>query len=133
MNIDILDYVNEHEIKDAILSGLKGYAAENAERVISNCGYELATEISNQHLGTDAPLQIAKKCGELIEELSPHLVFSDGGWGRGPSEARRMLDTAVSQHREALGRAALKAIHNLTKSEIVDIVKSGRVTLSVSQ
>lgn len=131
MEIDIMEYVNDAEIKDAILSGLSGYARDNAERIISNAGYSLATDIANAKLDEAAGAKIYDKAVGLLDELSAFTLFDLGGYGRPPSEARQILNSAVRKEADALSAAIRSAIHNLTKREIVDIVKSGAVKVVI--
>lgn len=129
--IDPISYVRAEDIRDAVLEAISGYARDNAERVIGNCGYHLATDIVNEHLGPGAPDQIAARASEVINDLSQHTLFHGGGYGRPASEARKLLDNAVRENKDALSAAVNKAIHNLSKAEIVDIVKSGKVKLVI--
>lgn len=131
MEINIFDYVNDAEIKDAILDGLKGYARDNAERIISNAGYALATDIANAKLDDDAGRKIYDKAVEILGDLSTFTLFDLGGYGRPPSEARQILNSAVRKETDALSLAVRSAIHNLSKREIVDIVKSGAVKVVI--
>ena len=131
MDIDIMEYVNDAEIKDAILSGLKGYARENAERIISNAGHSLATDIANAKLDDEAGEKIYNRAVGLLDELSTFTMFDLGGYGRPPSEARQILNSAIRKETDALSAAVRSAIHNLTKREIVDIVKSGAVKVVI--
>lgn len=131
MQIDIEKYVSRADIEDAILDGIKSYAMENAERVISNCGHHLAEDIVNRHLGDDGKQKIADKAVSVIDELTCFTIFSDGGYGRPASAARSLLDDVVRENKSILSDVVRAAIHNLSKREIVDIVKSGKVKLVV--
>lgn len=131
MDIKILDYVSEDDIKDAILSGIKDYSREEAERIITNAGYRLATDIANAQLDDEAGAKIYAKAVALLDELSTFTLFDLGGYGRPPSDARRILNDAVRQEKDALSYAIRSAIHNLSKREIVDIVKSGAVKIVI--
>lgn len=132
MDIDIMEYVNAEEIKDAILSGLRAYASSEAERVITNAGYELATDIVNKNLGPDAAEDIAKVCKKQIAKLSEYTIFRAADiYGRRDSPAQVMLQQAIRDNKDILDASVKKALHNLTKSEIVDIVKSGKIKLTV--
>lgn len=132
MNIDIMEYVNAEEIKDAILSGLRAYASSEAERVITNAGYELATDIVNKNLGPDAAEDIATVCKKQIAKLSEYTIFRTADiYGRKDSPAQVMLQQSIRDNKDILDAAVKKALHNLTKGEIVDIVKSGKIKLTV--
>ena len=131
MKIDILEYVNDAEIREAIIDGLKQYSKDNAERVISNCGYHLATGIVNEHLGEDAPEKIASQFHAVLKDLSPSTIFDAGGYGRPQSAARTTLDHVVNANKDAIDKAVKTAIHNLTKREIVEIIKSGKVKMVI--
>lgn len=131
MEVNIHDYVSHDEIKEAVLEGIKGYAASNAERVISNCGHHVATDVVNAHLGVGAEADIVIKAKEVIADLSGYTIFDRGGYGRPPSDARKVLDQCVRENKEDLSKAVKAAIHNLSKPEIVDIVKSGSVKLVI--
>lgn len=131
MDIDIHDYVNKDEIKEAILDGLRGYSRDNAERVISNCGHYLATDIVNENLGADAAGKIAEKAAKVIGELSAFTIFDGGGCGRAESAARKSLNNAVRENKDALTVAVRHAIHNLSKRDVIEVIKAGKVKLVV--
>lgn len=131
MEIDIRDYVDDEEIKQAILDGISGYSRDNAERVISNCGHRVATDVVNSSLGVTAEAEIAIKAREVISKLSSFTLFDSGGYGRPESEARKILNQSVLENRDAVSKAVKSAIHNLSKSEIVDIIKSGKVKMVI--
>ena len=123
MNIDIRDYVNDAEIKEAILDGLKSYASSNAERIISNAGHHLATDIVNEKLGVNAEVDIALKTKEVIGELSSYTLFDGGGYGRPPSDARKLLDHCVRENKDSLSQAVKAVMHNLSKRDVMEIIK----------
>lgn len=131
MEVDINEYVNHSEIKEAILDGLKHYAHNNAERIISNAGHHLATDIVNKNLGVNAEADIAIKAREVISELSQYTLFDGGGYGRGPSDARKFLDQCVRENKDDLLKAVKHVIHNLSKRDVMEIIKDGKVKLVV--
>lgn len=131
MEIDIEQYVDRDEIRNAILDGLRGFSRENAERIISNCGHHIATDVANEHLGEDAKQKISEKAISLLDDLSCFTLFDGGGFGRPPSDARKLLDNTVRENKDALSAAVRKALHNLSKRDVMEIVKSGKVKLVV--
>lgn len=131
MDIDITEYVDRDEIRNAILDGLRGFSRENAERIISNCGHHIASDVANEHLGENAKDLISEKAISLLDDLSQYTLFDGGGFGRPPSEARKILDNVVRENKEELSSSVRRAMHNLSKREVVDIVKSGKVKLVV--
>jgi len=131
LSINICDYVNDEDVKEAVLEGLKDYAKSNAERVISNIGYHLATDIVNEKLGEQAEVDIAKKTQEVIEGLSSYTLFDGGGYGRPPSDARKVLDQCVRENKDELRKSVKSLMHNLSKKDLVEIVKEGKVKLVV--
>jgi hypothetical protein len=131
VEIDIFNYVNDAEIKEAILDGIKNYASSNAERVIANAGHHLATDIVNEKLGVNAEVDIALKAKEVISKLSSYTLFDVGGYGRPPSDARKLLDHCVRENKDDLSQAVKSAMHNLSKRDVMEIIKEGKFKMVV--
>lgn len=102
----------------------------SAERIISNIGHHVARSIVDEALGPDALVQIAAKATEVISNLSEFTVFrKPDAWDRGPSPAYVMLNDALKEHQGALNEHVGKLVRQVSKGELLEIMRAGHVTI----
>ncbi len=106
----------------------------NAERIIENIGYAVATKMVAEALGDDANELIRDKAVEVIGKLSEFSVFRrPDAWDRGPTPAFTVLMDAVKANRDLVEKRVRECIHQLSKRDAVEILKSGTIQINPSR
>ena len=116
MEINIMDYVSESEIKESILSAVKekvyNMKSEDIQRIYTNACYTAVTQYSNEIIkekGLD--FSIEEKVKEIIRNLSAFTVFYHGTYGDKNSEAFNLTQQIVKEEKEALREVIKENLH----------------------
>jgi len=97
---------------------------------VGNLAYPMVRRAVDEALGGDAIKLIAEKALEVIDELSPYTVFhAPNVYDREPSEAWKVLQSVVKDNRAAIEARIQHHIHNLSKSDTLEIIRGSKLTI----
>ena len=133
-SIRIEDYLSESDMREIAIDTWRSMCREacngNAERIIENIGHSVAVAMVSEALGDTADQMIRDKAVKVINELSEFTIFRrPDAWDRGPSSAYTVLMDAVKNNSGLVDKKVREAIHNLTKREALEILKSGKIAI----
>lgn len=131
-------YLSEDEKREIAIETWRQMCREacagNAERIIGNIGHEVAIQMVSEALGDDANDLIRDKAVEVIGNLSEFSVFRrPDAWDRGPTPAFTVLMDAVKANRDLVDKRVRECIHQLSKRDAVEILKSGTIQINPSR
>ena len=96
---------------------------------IGNVAYPIVRQAIDEVLGGSAADLITAKALEVINGLSSYTVFhAPNAYDRAPSESWKLLQKAVAENETALRDRVAHHIHNLSKSDALEIIKSSKLT-----
>lgn len=125
IEIDIMDYVSEDEIKDAILGSIANYARQQTEgwytRVLTNVAYhEIFDEIDKELESTTAKEIIKSKVKELISEDNMYGIFRDKRMYGYNSVGQEILEECVKDNRDLINKRVVEKINDYPFRELED-------------
>lgn len=129
------EYLSEDQKREIAIDVWRKMCAKacegDAERIMANIAYHVAAPIVDECLGEDAKDKISARVVEIISQLTEFSVFRrPDAWDREPSPAYRMLMQAVVDNRELVEEKVRGALHNLSKREALEILKSGKILIN---
>lgn len=97
---------------------------------IGNVAYPMVRQAVDEALGGKADELIAQKAVEIIKDLSAYTVFhAPNIYDREPSDSWKLLQKAVIENADLLRERVAHHIHNLSKSDALDIIKGSKLTI----
>ena len=139
MDINILEYLNENEIKEACVTALSDHVRSKfrseaeIERIISNTTYRLIKQEVEKTISCSMEEMIIEKTKAVIDELGSFTVFYKGGYGDKPSKGYLLLEQAVIDNQPLINEAVKEQISKLDftyiQSAIEDRVASAIATI----
>lgn len=127
MEINIMDYVSEDEIKRTILASVENKVREmkesDLERIYTNACYHAVTEASDrliQEKGLEFSLE--SKVKKVIEDLSSFTVFYQGNYPGGRnSKAYNLMQSIVEEEKDLLRSKVKELISKAYKERAADL------------
>lgn len=125
IEINIMDYVSEHEIKDTILESIAGYARHRTEewykRVLTNVAYQEVFDEIDKELGNTTAKEIIKsKVKELINKDDMYGVFRDKQTFGYNSVGQEILEECVKENRDLINKRVVEKINKHPFRELED-------------
>jgi heterodisulfide reductase subunit B len=132
--INIDDYLSEEERRAIAVDVWRGMCAAacdgNAERIISNIGYDVAARMVSEALGEDANELIKAQAIEVIGTLSEFTVFRRPDvWDREASPAYKTLMDAVKANSDLVEKKVRECIAQISKREALEVIKASTLTI----
>lgn len=108
----------------------RDYFTRNHATAIGNITYPMVRELVSEVLGGDADQVIRDKALEVINGLSSYTVFHEPNvYDTKPSPAWALLMKAVEDNREVVEERVRHHLHNLSKNDALEIIKSAKLTI----
>ncbi len=97
ITINVLDYLDEEEIKAMVKDGLAAAIEKDAERILNNAAYQAVWTAVDAALDGNSKEKIINKAVEIINNLTDFSVFrrKGHGWDDHDSIAQAELNRAV--------------------------------------
>ena len=109
------------------------YFERNQSVAIGNVIYPVVRKLVSEVLGEDADDLIREKAIEVIEGLSSYTVFhAPNIYDKQASPAWLLLQKVVTENKDALESAVQHHIHNLSKFDALEIIKSSKLTIETT-
>ena len=100
---------------------------------ISNVAYTIVREAVAEVLGESADDLIRDKAIEVINGLSSYTVFHEPCvYSRKATPAWELLQKVVRDNEAAVQKVVAHHIHNLSKSDTLEIIKGSRLTIQTA-
>ena len=133
--MDIEKYMTEEDMREIAIDEWLRICREacngNAERIIGNIAHDVVSRMVEECLGDSAIDIIKSKAIESIHELSVFTVFRRADvWDRCDSPAYKALMDSVVSKKYLIDKKVELVINSLSKKDALDIIKSGKVTIS---
>lgn len=128
-------YLTEDQMRDIAIeewrSVCRAACNGNAERIIENISYGVATKMVADALGENSNDLIRNRAVEIINGLSEFTVFRrPDAWDRGPTPAFTVLMDAVRANSDLVNKRVRETIHQLTKRDAIEILKAGKIQIN---
>lgn len=125
IEINIMDYVSEDEIKNTILESIASYARQRSEawytRVLTNVAYrEIFDEIDKELENTTSKEIIKSKIKEIISEDNMYGVFRDKHTFGYNSIGQEILEECIKENRDLINKRVVEKINNHSFRELED-------------
>ena len=125
IEINMMDYVSEEEIKDAILESISSYARGCSEewykRVLTNVAYqEVFDEIDKELESTTAKEIIKSKVKEQINKDGIYGIFRDKHTFGYNSIGQEILEECVKDNRDLINKRVVEKINKHSFKELED-------------
>ena len=126
MDIKVEDYLSTEELRqiaaDAFTEAMRNKISEDLDRILSNAAYHAVWQKVDEI--------IAKKAVEVINDLTTFSVFRAPDRFGPSNHCWDVVVASVRKNSDLVDAAVKKAIHNLSKSEAIEILKSGVIQIS---
>jgi len=118
INVDVYDFASEEEIKEAVLTTLKGIVRENYQkeanfdRLLTNLSYSYLFKMVDEQIDGDLGEIIREKTKTAIGDLSAFSVFRrSDAWERKESKAYEIMQDEIVKSRPLI-RGRIEQIIN---------------------
>lgn len=118
MNIDPLDYVNEDEIREAILDNFRHLSDKDLEQILTNSSYYVVSKLASEKANS-IEKRLETKLSKVVDNMSSYEVFSLDVNNREP-KARRLLDEIVDKNKSELEKKVKETFDNVYSSYNVE-------------
>ena len=134
MEIKVEDYLSTEDMRqiasDAFTEAMRDKISEDMDRILANAAYRVVWQKVDEILGESSDELIAKKAIEVINDLTAFIVFRQPDrWGPA-NHCWDVVVAAVRKNTDMVDAAVKKAIHNLSKREALEVIKSGSIQIT---
>jgi hypothetical protein len=132
-------HLSEAEMKEIAAEEFRQMCRDYFARIghavaIGNVAYPIVRQAIDEALGGAADKLIAEKAIEVIDGLSSYTVFhAPSVYDREPSESWKVLQRIVRQNEDLLKERIQHHIHNLSKSDALEIIKTAKLTIETGK
>lgn len=134
MDIKVEDYLSTEELRqiaaDAFTEAMRNKISEDLDRILSNAAYHAVWQKVDEIIGESSDEIIAKKAVGVINDLTTFSVFRAPDRFGPSNHCWDVVVASVRKNSDLVDAAVKKAIHNLSKSEALEILKSGVIQIS---
>lgn len=122
MEVNIMDYLSEGEIRECIKEELKKQISNYINKVgvdtfISNISYINVFKKIDEEI-PDFEIQIKEKVKNIIENLSDYCVFKEKSIFEKESVGQKLLNNAVEENKNILNEKVIEIYKGLSKQDI---------------
>ena len=115
MDINILDYLNEEEIKDICKDEIRSHVREtfkekDLQRIISNSAYYKAFGIVDDSLPDGYEKTVVENVEKILKESTGFCLFRKADRFNEASPAQKIVDNAVQKNKEIIESNVTKTI-----------------------
>ena len=136
--MDFEKYLSDTELKDIASeewrSMCRSYFSEEKATKISNVAYHHVQDAIDEALDGRADELIAEKAIDVINGMSSYTVFHKPDvYDNKPSESWKLLQKIIKDNEGILQEVIRHHIHNLSKHDALEIIKSATLTINTGK
>jgi tRNA A37 N6-isopentenylltransferase MiaA len=131
MEINITDYLNHEEIKDAARDAVKDIVygflktETDMERILSNHAYKIVQDMVSDRFDGDMEEILITNTKKVIKQLSANTVFKPkSAWDGESSKGWDLLQEALVKYKERIFNNVAQRIDELTTGEAASEIKA---------
>jgi len=134
VEIKVEDYLSTEDMRqiaaDAFTEAVRDNISSDIDRILSNAAYHVVWQKVDEIIGESSDELIAQKAAKIINDLTEFSVFRAPDQFRPSNHCWDVVVASVRKNSDLVDAAVKKAIHNLSKREALEILKSGVIHLS---